>query len=332
VHPDEAVLRRPSRRPVARLTAGVGAVALGVVACSGGGSGSPKGGVTPSPTVRRVLPPPTAMSRPEFQAALSLVDFALKPGFDAIGAAQTPTDLTNAIGAVQLNLGAQADALGKLLPPRPEIVATAAVIKALRDLSKDLATVTSDAHDESVCTGGTGLPRVSNLDGAQAFRLAYLGLATADPGHPYTFGVFLPGATPDPARRPGSGPLSGGRSGGYGHLTVDNQGSSDSVVKVMSGGDLIRAIYVQAGQSATVTGIPNGTYDAYYTTGADWDDANRRFTRNCDFDKFDNPMDYTTTSSSTSIEYSVWTLTLHTSSTQDSAPTSSVDAGAFPAS
>jgi hypothetical protein len=314
------------------LIAGFGALTLAISGCTGGGAPDLTPSAAPSPTVRRSLPPQTAMSREEFQQALSAVDAALKPGFDAIGAAQTPTDLANALGAVQLNLDAQAGVLGNLRPPRPEVASTGQVITALRDLSNDLATIATDTKDASVCTGGTGLPRASSVDGAQEFRLAFLALTTADPGHPYTFGTFLPAATADPARRPGTGQLPGGRSSGYGHLTVENQGTADSVVKVMSGGDLIRAVYVQAGGSATVTGIPNGTYDAYYTTGTDWDDGNRRFTRDCAFDKFDNPVDYTTSSTSTTIEYSVWTLTLHTSDLSNSAPTSPIDAGAFPAS
>lgn len=270
------------------------------------------------------------MSRTEFQQALSAVDAALKPGFDAIGAAQTPSDLASALGAVQLNLDAQADVLNKLRPPRPEITATGQVVTALRDLSNDLGTVSTAAANSSVCTGGTGLPRASSVDGAQEFRLAFLALTTADPGHPYTFGSFLPPAAADPNRRPGTGPLPGGRSGGYGHLTVENQGTADSVVKVMAGGELIRAVYVQAGGSTTVTGIPNGNYDAFYTTGTDWDDASHRFTRDCAFNKFDNPLDYTTTSTSTTIEYSVWTLTLHSSDLSSSAPTSEIDPGTFP--
>jgi hypothetical protein len=315
------------------LIAAVGALLLAVSGCGTGVNlPDPKPSVSPSPTVRRSLPPPTAMSRDEFQKALSDIDAALKPGFDAIGAAQTPTDLNNAVGAVRLNLGVQAGALEKLRPPKPAVIATGQVATAMRDLASDMTAVGADALDESVCTGGTGLPRVTNLDGADAFRLAFLGLTTAEPGHPYTFGTFLPPATPDPDRRPGNGALAGGRSGGYGHLTVDNQGSADSVVKIVSGAELIRAVYVQAGGSVTVTGIPNGTYDAFYTTGTDWDDVNRRFTRDCAFDKFDDPMDFTTTSTSTSIEYSVWTLTLHTAAATDAAPTSSVDPKDFPAS
>jgi len=307
-------------------------VLASLTACSGDGGSTPKptASASPTPVGPKSPPPLTPISRADFQRALSDVDGALGPGFGAVGGAQTPTDLSGALGAVSLNLDAQADALDKLRPPLPAVTATRQLSAALRALSNDLTTVATDANNQAVCTGASGLPHVANSPGADAFRLAFLTLNTANPGHPYTFGTFLPAAGPDPNRRPGNGALPGGRRGGYGKLTIDNQGTVDTVVKLMSGGDLVRSIYVQAGAQASVDAIPNGTYQAFYTSGADWDDGSRRFSRNCEFDKFDDPLEYTTTTTSTAINYSVWTLTLHTSTPGAGASTSSVDAGTFP--
>ncbi|MDT3446379.1 MULTISPECIES: hypothetical protein [unclassified Pseudofrankia] len=314
--------------------AAVSALFLAALAgCSGEGVPSPRPSASASPTPLAPKTPPglTPISRADFQKALSDVDAALGPGFGAVGGAQTPSDLSGALGAVALNLGVQADALDRLRPPLPSVTATKQLAAALRSLSKDLTAVATDADIQRVCTGASGMPHVANSPGADAFRLAFLALITANPGHPYTFGAFLPGAGPDPNRRPGNGALPGGRRGGYGKLTVDNQRTVDTVVKIMSGGDLIRAIYVQAGAQATVDAMPNGTYEAFYTSGTDWDDGGRRFTRDCEFEKFDDPLQYTTRTTSTAIEYSVWTLTLlRTSSLGSGAPTSPVEAGAFP--
>ncbi|ONH22459.1 hypothetical protein [Pseudofrankia asymbiotica] len=300
--------------------------------CSGDGVPSPRPSASASPTPLAPKTPPalTTISRTDFQKALSDVDAALGPGFGAIGGAQTPSDLSGALGAVALNLGAQADALDRLRPPLAAVTATKQLSAALRALSNDMTAVATDANNQRVCTGASGMPHVANSPGADAFRLAFLGLNTANAAHPYTFGAFLPAAGPDPNRRPGTGPLPGGRRGGYGKLTVDNQGTVDTVIKIMSGGELIRSIYVQAGAKANVDAIPNGTYEAFYTSGSDWDDGTRRFTRDCEFDKFDDPLPYTTRTTSTAIEYSVWTLTLHTSSLGGGAPTSPVDPGTFP--
>ncbi|OHV34231.1 hypothetical protein BCD49_24960 [Pseudofrankia sp. EUN1h] len=307
----------------------------GLAGCSGDGvpSPAPSASASPTPLAPKTPPPLTPISRADLQKALSDVDAALGPGFGAVGGAQTPSDLSGALGAVALNLDLQADVLDKLRPPLPSATATRQLAAALRSLSNDLTAVATDATNQKVCTGASGLPHVANSPGADAFRLAFLTLNTANPGHPYTFGTFLPAAGPDPNRRPGSGPLPGGRRGGYGKLTVENQGTVDTVVKLMAGGDLIRSIYVQAGGKVTVDAIPNGTYDAFYTSGSDWDDGGRRFTRDCEFDKFDDPLPYSTTTTSTAIEYSVWTLTLHTaSSLGGGASTSPVEPGAFPGS
>jgi len=316
------------------VVAATSALILATLAGCSGDDDKPKPGpsasASPPPLAPKTPPPLTPISRADFQKALADIDAALGPGFGAIGGAQTPTDLSGALGAVALNLDLQADALEKLRPPVPSVKATGQLAAALRSLSNDLTSVATDADSQKVCTGASGMAHVASGPGADAFRLAFLALITANPGHPYTFGTFLPAAGPDPNRRPGTGPLPGGRRGGYGKLTVENQGTVDTVIKLMAGGDLIRAIYVQAGGSSTVDGIPNGTYEAFYTSGTDWDDGNRRFTRDCEFDKFDDPLRYTTTTTSTAIEYSVWTLTLHTSALVGGVKTSPVDAGTFP--
>jgi hypothetical protein len=80
----------------------------------------------------------------------------------------------------------------------------------------------------------------------------------------------------------------------------------------------------------TVDGIPDGTYEVFFTTGNDWDDVNQRFTRDCSFEKFDDPVEFTTRDLEDSIEYSIWELSLATLG--GNAPTTLVDPGAFPGS
>ncbi|MBL7496603.1 hypothetical protein I6A84_26870 [Frankia sp. CNm7] len=312
-----------------------GSVLLVAVAACGGGSGEPTPppptSAVPTSITPKTPPPQPPISRADYQKALSEVEAALAPGFAAIGGAQTPTDLEGALSAVALNLDIQADNLEKLKAPQAVATPNLDLVAGMRALSNDLSTVAGDAGKQILCTGGSGLPRAVSGNGAHLFRLAVLGVATAEPDHPYAFGGFLPPGSPDQNRRPANGNLGGGRHGGYGQLTVEAGSGADAVVKLMQGGELVRAIFVAEGGTATVTGIPNGTYEAFYTTGHDWDDANRRFTRDCEFDRFDDPLEFTTRSLPDSIEYTTWTLTLYTTAGGNAA-TSPVDPGTFPGS
>lgn len=319
------------RKLILPLTIASSLLFLTGTACSGGddswftgpppgSSASPVSSAPPSPTV----PPP--VSRAVYQQALTDLDAALAPGFTSVGTAQTPADLKAAATAVALNLGTQADELGKIVPPRAVAAEHAGLISGLRGLSTDLSTVAGDADDERVCTGGSGLPRAASGNGAHLFRTAVLGLASPGPDRGYTVGSFLPAGAPDPNRSPGNGDLPGGRRGGLGELTLKTQGGVDHVVKIMNGSDLVRAIFIAAGQDVTVRGIPDGNYEVFVTGGHDWDDANRRFTRDCEFSKLVDPIEYTTSSAN----YTTWTLTLYTT-INGNADSEDVGAGAFPA-
>jgi hypothetical protein len=50
----------------------------------------------------------------------------------------------------------------------------------------------------------------------------------------------------------------------------------------------LASIYVQANSSATLSGI-RGDYQVYFKSGTDWDGQARTFTRDCRFQKFDDP-------------------------------------------
>ncbi|MBX6388719.1 MAG: hypothetical protein IRZ08_06930 [Frankia sp.] len=295
-------------------------------------SGPTDASSSPSPTTKAPpsLRPPQPVSAAVYQQALTDLDSALALGFFALGAALAPADVESAADGLAGELDLQATKLGRITPPTAVATAHEDLTTALGALADDLETLAGDAADWAVCTGGTGLPRASSGNGAHLFRLAAGALATADPAHPYAVGTFLPAGSPDPGRRPGNGSLPGGQRGGYGELTVIHaSGSTDAVVKLMANGQVTRSVYVQAGTSTTVDGIPNGTYEVFFTTGNDWDDVNQRFTRDCSFEKFEDPVEFTTRDLGSSIEYTTWELTLYAVE-GGNAPTTAVDPGAFP--
>ncbi|MFD4459869.1 hypothetical protein [Nocardia sp. NPDC058480] len=79
---------------------------------------------------------------------------------------------------------------------------------------------------------------------------------------------------------------------GAGKLDIVN-GNSDDFAVVVTNGDPKRpqaTIYVQGNSNATLNGI-DGTYYVYLKTGKDWDEAALAFTREREFQKFDDPFD-----------------------------------------
>jgi hypothetical protein len=84
-------------------------------------------------------------------------------------------------------------------------------------------------------------------------------------------------------------------------------------------------VYVHAGNSFTVSGIRDGTYQIYLTTGVDWDPDAPGFSRNCGFTKFADPFEFTTSSN----QYTEWTITLK-ASVGGNARTDEVPPGDFP--
>lgn len=79
---------------------------------------------------------------------------------------------------------------------------------------------------------------------------------------------------------------------GAGTLTIDNGNSSDVAVVVANGNPAApqATIYVQGNSQATLSGI-DGSYYVYLKTGTDWDQATLSFTRDRQFQKFDDVFD-----------------------------------------
>jgi hypothetical protein len=80
-----------------------------------------------------------------------------------------------------------------------------------------------------------------------------------------------------------------------------------------------------AGNSYTVSGVRDGTYQIFLTSGADWDAAAAGFSRICSYQKFADTFQFTTTSR----QYTQWTITLK-ASVGGNARTDDVPPGDFP--
>ncbi|HET9257339.1 MAG TPA: hypothetical protein VFO16_19355 [Pseudonocardiaceae bacterium] len=101
-----------------------------------------------------------------------------------------------------------------------------------------------------------------------------------------------------------------GNRTGRGELTIKNNTAHDAVITLTIGRSPVYSVYVRGSSEYTVTGIRDNTYEIFFATGTDWDSQSRGFTRDRVFQRFDETMDFTTTSTVSEVRWSAWTITL----------------------
>ncbi|WP_405012829.1 hypothetical protein [Kitasatospora sp. NBC_01539] len=194
---------------------------------------------------------------------------------------------------------------------------------ALERLATDLGEVRSGIDAHRLCAPSSALAETAAAQGLKDTAAALSALAAA--GYPATLTAPQAGPVENRALENGAF-VRKGRADGHGELTVDNGGGGDAVLTLVRGSDTAYSFYVAKGRTAKVTGIRDGAYDVYFTGGSDWDAGTKRFTRDCSFTKFDDGLDFATTSRT----YSTWKLSLRPV-VGGNASTTHVPADAFPA-
>jgi hypothetical protein len=276
------------------------------------------------PTAEAVVTTPP-LDPASFQSALDAANQQLTDGINKLRQATTPKAVSAAADELAATVSSQASSLSGMTPPEGAATAHRDLVDALSALEDDMAAVSSSADSRNVCTGGSASAELSRAEGAADLRTAITALAAADPAAKYKFGSFLPGPTKDQNRRKANGSYITRTTGGSGQLKIDNGNNVDTVVKLVKVGSKKAAVsvYVRGTKKVTTGRIKDGTYQVYTASGADWDGT--RFTRNCQFSKFDSTMKFTTTSR----QYTIWEIGLKTR-LGGNASSSDVDPDTFP--
>lgn len=103
-----------------------------------------------------------------------------------------------------------------------------------------------------------------------------------------------------------------GQRSGPGELSIDNGTRFDGVaVLALSNDAPVMAVYIRSGESFTVTGIRDGIYYLFFTTGEDWDGDEALFTKNPRFQRFEDLLSFETTTTALGTQYTIWDVTLH---------------------
>lgn len=278
------------------MFAATGVVLLVASGCSGTDPVDPAPGTTSVST--STSPPPMTVA--EYQAVLTGVEQAIRPVFDRFVAAATLDDANAARLSLVATFDAQRKAVDRVEPPAKAAEPHRQVLNAL-SVGTDVRNYVPKSPPPNSCGAvaasvETQLYEVkrdvysSIKSGTTA---AVLGLADLH----LTFGALMfppePVAPPVSSRRARNGEVvqrAGPR--GRGRLVIKNGTGADVAVSAVTGDPSApqATIYVHGGANATLTGL-SGKYSVYFKSGADWDAGRRGFTRDCSFEKFDEPFD-----------------------------------------
>jgi hypothetical protein len=292
------------------------AVALLAGCGSSGGDGADSGGPAASPDA--------------YRQALAEAGKPVAAALAGIANATTLKALASRLDDAEQATGQAAEQLGAISSPEDVRAEHSELVQGFKQLNADLGGLGDAVEGRELCTASVVLARLGKADGLLAVRDASKALAAKGGGQEYKVSLVAP--PQGQLGRPSNGQFvrQGSRTG-RGELTVENGGGRDAVITLAVGKRPAFAVYVRKGAKHTVTGIQDGTYHVFFTSGTDWDRKTRAFGRDCSFDRFDDSMKFETTQTATQTEWSTWTITLQPV-VGGNAPTTEVDPDDFPVS
>lgn len=305
----------PSRSTgfIAATTFILAAAIVALVGCSG-----------KAPTPRPSAP---SMTVTAYEQVLTSIDKGLGADFQRLSSARTSSAVSATVTATEGDVARDLTLLQRSAPPPRFKTGSAAMISAVRGFDTALVGAASAASTSQVCAGTSAVALISRYAATAQLRSAEAQVSAADPAHLAQLGAFLPPVTANTNRRPANGTLIKRASpSGLGEMKVDNSGgSADAVVSLVSSNEVTAAaVYVHAGSSYTVHGIHDGKYQVYVTSGSDWETPKNLFARGCDFQKFDQAVDFATKTSGNTTGYTFYdvkiTPTVYGNATESKVP------------
>ena len=224
-----------------------------------------------------------ALAPEQYQANLDLAAGRLKQAMRRVKTAQTTRGLKSRLTIAARELRATSKDLERLHPPQDATTAHIGLAGALDELASE-----ASVNDE-VCGGASALTELTRTDAAQEVRSASRELAQLG----YRTRRLTVRRRRQPNRTLANGSIVARSGTGTGRLGVMNGGSTDAVLKLAtSRRRTILGLYVRAGAVAKARGIPPGSFRVLFASGRDWDRARRGFTRQCQFTRFDDQLNY----------------------------------------
>ncbi|GII84872.1 hypothetical protein Ssi03_28620 [Sphaerisporangium siamense] len=279
-------------------------LATALAACTSGEPSAPVRGPVDSAPAASPTPDLAGAYRETLRSAAGPLGSAL----DGLPKARTLKSLDQRLERAQSAAGDAVERLVAASPPAEIGAEHSDYLAALRGLDGDLGTLRDAVAGHELCAPSAVLARLGGTDGYGAVKDAGGELAAKGD---YPADVARLKTPKEQSRRLSNGAfIRRGPRGGLGHLIVKNGATSDTVISVVRGKRAVTRFYIRKGKNVTVTGVPDGTYKVYYTSGSDWDRRTRAFTRDCLFKKFGKDLAFRTQRTATYIRPMSWTITL----------------------
>lgn len=270
---------------------------------------------------------PTPLPAGEYRQQLAAAAGPVNTALDEVARANSMSSVGTALSNAATQASNAADDLDKLKPPDDALSEHDDLVAAYRDLDSDLTEIQQSSQTDELCATSSVLGRVRQAESVQ--DLPDAGDALSALG--YTVDIKIPNLPKEQNRRLGNGSfIRSGSRGGRGEFTIDNGTDTDAVVSLAKSKKPAFTVYVRKGAKYKVSGVTDGTYRVYFTSGEDWDKKSKAFTRSCTFKKFDNSAKFTTTYYSTQYRYTTYSISLQPVFGGNTT-TSDVPKGAFPA-
>ncbi|RJL32575.1 hypothetical protein [Bailinhaonella thermotolerans] len=289
-------------------------------ACTPGeksGSGGQGGGQKASKAGQAALSPEA------YREALTAAGEPVGSAMGEVARARSVKNVARRLGEAHKAAGQALDRLRGVTPPQEFKAEHDGLVDELQRYHTEIASVREAADGREVCAPSSALGRLGGTEAAAGLRKAAAALG-AKAGRELPLRV--PAAAKEKNRRLAHGQaLRRPGNRGLGELTVDNGNAKDAVVTLTRGKKTAFTFYVHKKRKFKLTGIPDGNYRLFFTSGGDWDPKYRGFTRDCSFEKFDEPFPFKTTATA----YDTWSITLHAVS-DGKAETSEAEPDDFP--
>lgn len=303
---------------VALLAAG-----LLLAACGGAARDASVSGDAPGKRQRGASPE-------SYRQALVSATKPVSAALAGIPSAKALKALSQRLAQAEQAAGGAADQLEQVSPPDDVRAEHADLVQAFRQLNADLGSLRDAVEGRALCASSAAMARLGTSDGPVAVRDASQAMAAKGGAQGYRLDLAFPATPKEQSRRLPNGQfVRPGSRTGRGELTIANSSDSDYVVTLALGRRPALSVYVRKGSKDKVTGIRDGTYRIYTTTGVDWDPKSRAFTRDCTFERFEDSFKFQTTETATRTEWTTWEITLEPAA-GGNAQTREVDPSDFP--
>jgi hypothetical protein len=218
----------------------------------------------------------------------------------------TPETLVGEAAAAASMVEDSGQRLRQIAPPAEFVTNHDLLVTSLGSWAGQITGVGGTFTSGELCTVQAVSATVTTLPGLDAVRSSAAAFGSAGT----VLAEALPAPEPLADRRLENGTVLYDPGSGEGELEIENGTDRDAAITLAQAGEAVGSIYVERGANAALSGVPDGTFELFFTSGTDWDETAGAFSRSCTFERFESPAVFSTVETAGGIEYTVYSATL----------------------